>query len=100
MGVSRRRKKRSMSELGPFSEVELAGADFRFTPESGLKSDIAPCPKSANSGLKSDIAACPLCAKTGSLPLNQKAARRRLFNSTLMIVDQATASNAGFDFRR
>src|SRR5258706_14414206 len=29
----------------------------------------------------------------------EKAARRRLFNSTLMIVDQA-AINAGFDFRR
>jgi hypothetical protein len=29
----------------------------------------------------------------------RKAARRRLFNSTLMIVDQATI-NAGFDFRR
>jgi hypothetical protein len=29
-----------------------------------------------------------------------KAARRRLFTSTLMIVDQAAASNAGFDFRR
>ena len=26
-------------------------SDFRFTPESGLNSDIAPCPKSANSGL-------------------------------------------------
>jgi hypothetical protein len=33
-------------------------------------------------------------------PLKQKAARRRLFNSTLMIVDQAAASNAGFGFRR
>jgi hypothetical protein len=27
----------------------LPGA-LRFTPESGLNSDIAPCPKSANSG--------------------------------------------------
>jgi len=32
--------------------------------------------------------------------LKQKAARRRLFNSTLMIVVQAAASNAGFDSRR
>ncbi len=29
----------------------------------------------------------------------RKAARRRLFDSNLMIVDQATI-NAGFDFRR
>ena len=29
----------------------------------------------------------------------EKAARRRLLNSNLMIVDQ-TAINAGFDFRR
>jgi hypothetical protein len=26
----------------------VADADFCFAPESGLKSDIAPCPKSAN----------------------------------------------------
>jgi hypothetical protein len=30
---------------------------------------------------------------------NEKAARRRLINSNLMIVDQA-AINVGFDFRR
>jgi hypothetical protein len=36
---------------GSDSEVELADADFRFTTESGLKSDIAACPKSASSGL-------------------------------------------------
>ena len=35
---------------GSNSEVELADADFRFTPESGLRADIAPCPKSANNG--------------------------------------------------
>jgi hypothetical protein len=28
--------------FGSNSEVELADADFRFAPESGLKSDIAP----------------------------------------------------------
>jgi hypothetical protein len=33
---------------GSNSEVELADADFRFTPKNGLKSDIAPCPKSAD----------------------------------------------------
>jgi hypothetical protein len=36
---------------GSNSEVDLADADFRFTPESRLKSDITPCPKSANNGL-------------------------------------------------
>src|SRR5467141_3928988 len=36
----------------PGSKPDLTApkTDFRFTPESGLKSDIAPCPKSANSG--------------------------------------------------
>jgi hypothetical protein len=29
---------------GSNSEVELADADFRFAPESGLKPDIGPCP--------------------------------------------------------
>jgi ketosteroid isomerase-like protein len=35
------------------SKADLTGpkSDFRFTPESGLKSDIAPCPKSANKRL-------------------------------------------------
>jgi hypothetical protein len=33
------------------SEVELADADFRFTPESGLKSDIPACPFRAINGL-------------------------------------------------
>ena len=39
------------TQPGSNSEVKLADADFRFTPESGLKSDIGPCPKSATSGL-------------------------------------------------
>ena len=34
--------------IGSNSEVELADADFRFAPESGLKSDIGPCPFRAN----------------------------------------------------
>src|SRR5258708_11821646 len=38
--VSRQRK------LG----VRPPKSNFRFTPESGLRSDIAPCPKSAMSG--------------------------------------------------
>jgi hypothetical protein len=33
------------------SEVELADADFRFTPESGHPVGGLGCPKSANSGL-------------------------------------------------
>jgi hypothetical protein len=59
-----------MSREGSDSEVDLANADCRLIPESGLNSDIAPCPKSAKSGI-----------------------------SSLVIVDKATA-NAGFDFRR
>ena len=35
---------------GSNSEVELVDVDFRFTPESGLNSDIAPCPFRANNG--------------------------------------------------
>jgi hypothetical protein len=33
-------------------------SNFRFTPESGLNSDIAPCPKSADTVCKSLFAAC------------------------------------------
>jgi hypothetical protein len=36
----------------PGSKTDLTApkSDFRFTPESGLKSDIPPCPVRANSG--------------------------------------------------
>ncbi|SRR6266849_6792737 len=36
----------------PGSKADLTApkSDFRYTPESGLNSDIAPCPKSAMSG--------------------------------------------------
>jgi hypothetical protein len=32
---------------GSKADLTAPKSDFRFTPESGLKSDIAPCPKSA-----------------------------------------------------
>ena len=35
-----------MSEMGPKAALTAPKSDFRFTPESGLRSDIAPCPKS------------------------------------------------------
>jgi hypothetical protein len=42
-----------LAMIEKWSKADLAGpkSDFRFTPESGLKSDIATCPKSPNSGL-------------------------------------------------
>src|SRR6266404_8853587 len=33
------------------ADLTAQKSDFRFTPESRLKSDITPCPKSANNGL-------------------------------------------------
>jgi hypothetical protein len=42
---------------------------------------------------------CPEPEVAASRVAKERAARRRLFNSNLMIVDQA-AINAGFDFRR
>jgi hypothetical protein len=36
-------RKNVFTRPGSKAEVELADADFRFTPESGLKSDIGPC---------------------------------------------------------
>jgi hypothetical protein len=62
-------------------------ADVRFGADNGLMSGMAPCPKSAKTG------------SGGYKTCKEKAARRRLFNSNLMIVDQ-TAINAGFEFRR
>jgi hypothetical protein len=39
-----------MSPLGPKAAVTAPKSNFRFTPESGLNLDIAPCPKSARNG--------------------------------------------------
>ena len=62
----------SLLKIGQSNEITLVIADvccgskaaltapksnFRFTPESGLKTDIAPCPKSANCRHKSS--SCP-----------------------------------------
>jgi hypothetical protein len=38
----------AMSELGQKAKYSLGADVFRFAPESGLKSDIAPCPKGAD----------------------------------------------------
>jgi hypothetical protein len=37
-----------MSQLGSNSDLTAQKSNFRSTPESRLKSDISPCPKSAN----------------------------------------------------
>ena len=42
---------RGMSAPGPKADLTASKSDFRSTPESGLKSDIAPCAKCAISGL-------------------------------------------------
>jgi hypothetical protein len=34
--------------VGSKTEVTAPKSDFRFTPESGLKTDIAPCPFGAD----------------------------------------------------
>jgi hypothetical protein len=36
--------------LGSKAALTAPKSDFSFTPESGLRSDIAPCPKGAISG--------------------------------------------------
>jgi hypothetical protein len=40
-----------MSQLGQKAKYSSGADVFRFTPESGLKSDIAPCPFRAMNGL-------------------------------------------------
>jgi hypothetical protein len=44
---------RSEDRFGSTTDLTALKPDFRFTPESGLNSDIAPCPKSANNGHRS-----------------------------------------------
>jgi hypothetical protein len=41
------KKTAPMSVLGQNRKYSRRADVFRFTPESGLRSDIAPCPKSA-----------------------------------------------------
>jgi hypothetical protein len=42
---------RVITQPGSKAALTAPKSNFRFTPESGLRSDIAPCPKSAISGL-------------------------------------------------
>src|SRR5258707_8000397 len=55
----------------PGSKAALTApkSNFRFTPESGLRSDIAPCPKSANNGLMH-------CGKKASYSITSLASAR------------------------
>ena len=47
LGLRRSNTTLRMSQLGQKAKYSLGVDVFRFAPESGLKSDIAPCPKSA-----------------------------------------------------
>jgi hypothetical protein len=51
VGNFRRRSKRSDVRFGSKAALTAPKSNFRFAPESGLKSDVAPCPKSAKSRL-------------------------------------------------
>jgi hypothetical protein len=44
-------RQRPAAAFGSKTEVERRNRDFRYTPESGLNSDITTCLKSATSGL-------------------------------------------------
>src|SRR5258705_6660520 len=48
VGNFQRRSMRSNVRRGSKAALTAPKSNFRFTPESGLRSDIAPCPKSAN----------------------------------------------------
>src|SRR5258708_24482818 len=52
-----------MSELGQKAKYSLGVDVFRFTPESGLMSDIAPCPFRASSGH-----CCSVCRRSRPNP--------------------------------
>jgi len=43
-------RRRVFTQPGSKAALTVPKSDFGFTPESGLNSDIAPCPKGANSG--------------------------------------------------
>ena len=85
--ILQRPHKGHMSVEGQTLEVEPADVHFRFTLQSRHPAGGLRCPFSANS-------------RHGPLRMSlqrAEAARRRLLNSTLMIVDQAT--NGGLHFR-
>ena len=87
-----------MTEINPLASARFGSkaafpalkSDFRSSPDSGLKSDIAPCPKGAKPG--SRICNSPVRR------LTKKAARKRLLNSNLMILNHA-ATMLVVDFR-
>jgi hypothetical protein len=61
-----------MAALGQKAKYSLGVDVFRFTPESGLMSDIAPCPKSADS-----VAKVPKAAAAKFSPKNETSDNRR-----------------------
>jgi len=71
-----------MSQLGPKADLTAPKANFRFTPQSGLRADITPC---------------PFCARLGhqlsALIPKSKATPRRLRNFNLVLV---TSPHAGY----
>jgi len=44
-----------MSQMGQKAKYSLRADVFRFTPESGLKSDIGPCPFRAKLGSRAAL---------------------------------------------
>src|SRR5712671_2137181 len=59
--------------FGSKAALTAPKSDFRFTPESGLNSDIAPCPFRANNGLtrRSKIDAGQSVKWSDGLPLDR-----------------------------
>jgi len=58
--------------LGSTAALTAPKSDFRYTPESGLKTDIVPCPKSADS-----VAKVPKAAAAKFSPKNETSDNRR-----------------------
>src|SRR6266403_4642677 len=50
------------TQRGSKAALTAPKSNFRFTPESGLNSDIAPCPAANNGHRKSDLAGLAQCS--------------------------------------
>jgi hypothetical protein len=75
--------------FGSKADLTAPKSDFRFTPESGLKSDIAPFPLCAISDRQQNITAWCLSAK------RKTASRRSLQNPIRVLIRRPQRQNLG-----
>jgi hypothetical protein len=79
---------RPVHTVGSTTDLTALKPDFRFTPESGLRADIAPCPVRAKTGSRNSCSircACPAPDHTSRRSANRPRQRSNSTSYTLAL---------------